>query len=520
MADKTGYYIPNATEAGIDVEQAAPDRIDFNTLGNQRYGVIEGCALNYADPIGVGSGVNIVVVDGAPHSFNDTTVPKPIPGANDRFDLIVYDSTAGVVTVPGTQSNDPVFPTLSDTQTLLGAVWVPTGGSGDSSDLVDKRVMLTGALVSSVGDSDAMIQNTRGPGDVRFQVNGDGRMTWRDVSLYRASAGKLATDKTLRAQNLEITNNASVVKDLVVQGLLSGANFTFGNGAPTSSQGSVGYLYIQQNSGGAVWFKTANGWTKILGDIGGADPVSGTPPATVISSVLPIGHAFLAGWLPMTGLEYSKDTIGRLYDLRGIAPFSDWWNAGPETMTIPDMTDRTVFGGTNGELAGSNLASIAQANLPAHKHFSDTNTESAGGHQHSSSITGGSHTHTMSSGGTHSHDINDPSHTHHGSNFFGADLIGVVWGGQNKIDGPFNDASHTYSVEAVTAVLDAVTGVTVKSTGSAHTHNLSTDSHSHDATINPAGGHVHGLPTESSVGTNTPLDTTPAHLKATFYIKT
>jgi hypothetical protein len=537
MASKNGLGVLDASQIAPTILKgyrlAEPDLQDFLALSNARYGVVAGCSASI-----VGSNIiltetsNIVLVNSNVR-YLPTTAALPLlaPASLDRFDVLIWDDTVGSLRlVEGTPATDPVTPDISDQQVLLYLLWVPAGVTSlNNNYLVDKRVLLPASLSTSVADEDIIVINTRGSGDTPFTIQGDGRTTWQDVTLYRSSARTLSVSDSFTVGNGITGQTVRALGNMRAEGTLSSSNFDRGFGAPTGPQGVTTDIWIQEDSGGAIWFKTDSGWAKLLGDVAvGDDPVTGVPPGTVLSSLLPPGHRYLNGYLPLDGSTHAAAAVARLWTLaaQGVHPFIDWCDADPNfggtTMTFPNANGAVPLqrsDGTMGSVRGSNLKSITTQNLPPHSHFSSSQTAIGGIHSHSGSIAGGSHTHDISGSGVHSHLVNDPKHHHVGTDQYAQYFIGVVWGGNNKLDGPFNDASHTWTVDVAAATDYAATGITISTDGSAHSHAVGQDNHTHTVTIDVTGGHTHQMPTENIVGLGQPLDITPSSLGVKFYVK-
>ena len=535
MTAKTGFSIPNASHVDPGVirgfKEAEPDLQDWLALGNNRYGVVAGCTATISSGnIVLTESQNIVLVDGNVRYLPATASLSLLsPASQDRYDVFVWDdSTNSLRLIEGTPATDPITPEIDTNQVLLYMIWVPAGVTSlDNTYLVDKRILLPKGVVATLADEAVLLANTRSSSDTPFIVQGNGRSTWRDVSLYRHGSRELGVSDHLRVGNrLTVGQQLTSLGPVRAEGILSAVNFERGSGPPGGAQGGTADVYIQTDAGGAIWFKTDSGWAKLLGDVNvGDDPVSGIPPGTLIQSFLPPGHRFLRGFLPLDGSTYSSGSVQRLWDLvqEGLQPFLGWANIGNGTITFPNGNGLVLMqraDGSVGTVLGSNSKTIGTANLPAHRHFGGSSQTAIGGsHTHTISIVGGAHVHAIGNSGVHTHNINDPSHTHDGTNWFGQDFVGVVWGGQNRLDGPFNDSSHTYAVEPAASTISAATGITISVDGSAHSHPVSQDNHTHTAVIGTDGGHIHTMPTESEVGQGVPLDVTPASVGVKYYVK-
>ena len=142
-----GFLIPNASGVAEPV-LAEPDQIDFNTLANARWGVIEGCEVNAqsAKTVAISSGT--AIVNGALVRVVSNSLPLPTPGANAQFVLIVVDSGGVLKVKEGLPSVDPVFPDPELNQTVLASVYGDATSGNFSNNIVDKRKLLMDSLLT------------------------------------------------------------------------------------------------------------------------------------------------------------------------------------------------------------------------------------------------------------------------------------------------------------------------------------------------------------------------------------
>lgn len=543
MADRTGFVIPNAGDyvGNQFFRIAEPDAQDFRTLGDDRYGVLSGClaVATSGTTITVSTGGdprNAVLVNGQAWLLPDT-IAVPFRGGDerDRFDLIVFDAADSVVRLSvGTPAVDPVFPALSDTETLLWAVFVPAGATTVSGTLLtDKRKMLPRGQVTALDDTAPIVTNVGADGNDTYRVTADGRTTWKDVSIFRRIARVLRLDGAFEvSQNLTVDGQAAVGGDASVTGLIRAENLVSGFGPPsTSTPGGPGTFYQQFDGGGRAWLRkqTSDGlvWAEIGTNIASDEASSGLPPGTIVPSLLPIGHSFLTGFLPLSGMLYPPSACGALWTLaqNGVQPFASWvvTDGGSQVgLRLPDMTAAVPLQSTTvnvGTVAGSMAKTITEAQMPRHRHFSGGQTSPAGGHAHSVTVgSAGQHSHAVT-GGTHEHGVRDPGHVH-GPDLYAGRLIAQVWGGPYSLGGPISDSSHPTRVGDINSTARSATGLTVTTERSGHTHTVqATGAHTHPASSGQVDHHTHALPTENQVGGDQPFDVTPRHLSVRYYIK-
>jgi hypothetical protein len=523
MAHRPGFLIPNSNDPIVSYRQAEPDAGDFSVLGNDRYGVFYGCllavntlslALTGGPHIVMSNGTILVIESAAEITLNTGS-------STDRFDLVGWDTTSSALTVvPGAPVDDPTFPDLPADFVLFAAAFVPAGASSiTASNVIDKRVLLLNGARGAAA-ADAMFLQNRIPGvGVGFQALGDGSMSWSDgiVSLALTDDQLTVSGRALRALNgLNVTGAVTVTGPATVSGVLTASNYKRGAGDPNglSISGEYGDEFSNTLTGQKyIWRGEEVGWAEIYADE--------YPPGTIISSLLTgtAAATHMVGWIPLLGGTFSDAEMGRIPDLG--EPFSAWDN-GNGTWTVPNLTSKFLGGGTPGDLGGANQVVLSVAQLPSHQHFGGAGaTGSGGGHGHTIAVSGGGdHVHTVGSG-SHSHTVSDPGHFHngnHGDNV-PTNFIVAEWGGVNKIDGPFHDTSHTWSVGPAIKTTINTTGVTIPASG-AHSHTVAqAGSHTHTATVTSAGAHTHTFPTETAVGQGNPVSTVPAHLGVTYYVK-
>lgn len=515
MAQRAGFQIPNAKDVAVN-DLAEPDSSDFSILGNHRNGVVKGCGYTFDGATGVFTVVdadNLVVRSGVAETI-PTSAAVTVEGAGPAFYLVVWgpdaSGTVGLTVVTaGVSVDNPVFPDLTDDTVVLAAVYAPQTGNKSA---IDKRLFLGNGASGWVGPSEKFLHHRTGDG-TNFAVLGDGTVQWgtgSDPKIYR-SLDALRVNSDLVLDGHVSVDGVLSGTSAAFTGNVTAANLRRGSSAPSSGDGTAGDLY--QRTDGSLYLRGASSWQQIL-------PTT-SPVGTLISSISATAPA--GGWLAMGG-TYSGTDYPDLWD---ILP-SAWKDEATTSFTLPSMGGRTLVGATGAvQTGGSSSVQLVEANLPSHKHFSSGNlTTSVGGtHSHAGSSIGevAAHTHTVNLSGEHGHAVSDPGHSHAGVDFFGypAGVVYAAPGGQNKLDGLFNDSSHTYSVEVSTNIKASTTGVSVSTSNSKHAHTLQANGrHSHSLTVSASDtAHSHTLPAESSVGSGTPFDVVPAHLTVYYYIK-
>ena len=514
-----GFLVPNAIDTA-DIRQSEPDAVDWRILGDRDNAVISGLDLTATGAnMSASLSAGIVVIDGTIYEVAADSVTLASGGANDRFDIIGA-TASGLAVETGTASTEPVFPDIPDTDFVpLWAVLVLSGVSTvEQNKFTDKRTFILDGARGAADETDTFLHN-KGADGSQYKVLGDGETVWGtspDEVTATPTANKLTFDKEVEFNDLTVTGD-TVGVDGDFTGVLTSSNWSRGSGEP--SGGSAGDVY--QRTNGTLYVRGASQWEEVYADE--------YPVGTVIANVMEPADmaANDPNWQIMDGTRLvnaaTPGQVGnRLWD---ICPAS--WKDNSD-IVLPDMRSTFIQGaattGVVGNEGGNNSLILSQGQMPRHGHFTSTATASGGAHSHTGTTdTTGSHAHSVSSSGSHSHPVSDPGHRHNGMNPYGNDVptyfCGAVWGGNNKLDAHFSDASHTWTVDMAISTVKATTGVSIPNSGS-HSHGVSTSgTHAHTVSIGNSGGHTHSLPAESQKGNNEPFDNRPKWIGLNYYIK-
>lgn len=161
--------VPNATATGaskkfININQAEPDSIDLESLGNTANYIRSGGAVTVAATNSVTAASGVAVIGGVPYAFSASTFTETLPISANRFDLVVArltGSSVSIAVITGTE--DATNPTLPRSQStiasgdstadtynpatdaLIAAIYLAPGTNLDTSanyrNVVDKRVL-------------------------------------------------------------------------------------------------------------------------------------------------------------------------------------------------------------------------------------------------------------------------------------------------------------------------------------------------------------------------------------------
>jgi hypothetical protein len=510
----SGFLVPNARGVA-DPAMAEPDQIDFNTIANARWGVIEGCKVEIsgktASTVGGTALVNGVIVALRAGSVDLTT-----GGAQDRFDLIAVNSNGELVKMEGSTSADPVFPDLTTDLTLLAAVFCGAGTGEFANNLIDKRKFVADSLLTKLPSNSPLIRNVNGTGDF-FRVDGSGRTTWMgDTFLERSAA------ETLRVtRHLDVFGNLSIGGTFAAQGSISSAlgtvsatNLRRGTALPGTA--SLGDMF-QNTATGKVYAYMSIGWVELAG------AESTTPYGTIIMSMRPKAEMTPLGWVSLEGQRiYENPQNANLFKLPALAD-TITGTAPTRQLVLPDMRQRFPmirFGVEPGTVGGADSFTLTVDQMPKHKH--DVSAVS-GGKTTVKGRTGeaGGHRHTTTTGGRHGHTFDEgDGHAHHGmDNDSEGYVIATMVNGGNSIDAFFNDSSHTYTVRAAQWTRRAKTNAIVREEGSYHDHTISyEDAHTHPISDFDLPNHEHSV-VEEYRGSGRAVTFTPPYLTVYAYMK-
>lgn len=342
------YIIPNAVDTTSgnkysSLDQAEPDSIDFEVLGNSNSGVISGCGVAQTpvqgNAVSVDSGV--VVLNGVVYTVAaNTYLTLPTAPATFRFDLVVArltGSTMSVVALQGSESaSNPTFPKSKTRYLSVNGV---------------------NALTYFDPDRDVLL-----------------------ASVYRNGSNSIL--------NADIVDKRKAIQTPIPYR---------GTIPPTSSVGNIGDMYIQTSDmpagqSGVYVKRQANSWTQLA--TSQVDP--GVPIGTVITwvSLTPPNNSV---WIECAGQYLEPNTIyTALYNVIGST-----YGVEPGTgrFRLPDFRGAYLSGlpSTTNDLktpVGSNSLTLTTQNLPRHNHRINH------GHNQIDSGEGGSHVHSPATSST------------------------------------------------------------------------------------------------------------------------
>lgn len=468
------YIIPNAGSTGspnkyVNINQAEPDSVDIEALGNTPNFIRSGGAVAHASATTVSVAAGVAVIGGKPYSFSANTSLTIASATNYRFDLVVVRLTgasAAVTLITGTNpagEDSATNPTLPKSRSVLDP--------GEAFDGTRHYDPATDVLLASV-----------------FRANGTNLDTGSVVDK-RVFAATPVVYTITGTPSVDATKDK--VGDIVVD--------------TTDNK-----PYARLNS---TWEElvTASSLRKMILPIGAifAWPGASLPPT--------VGGVTTC--LPCNGQTFDSGTYPDLATVLG----STYGAVVGTTYTLPNLNnDRTIVGATTnfGQAGGANSVSLVEANIPQHKHnvsvanhtplahsvsvsTAPDHTHSTVAHVHNGAViyrTPGDHN------GFHIGNIAGNHGTGTDANAFHVDVIGV---NEQHFTDPFG-------------VAEAFDGIEFNGTArfeSAPNTNPG-GSHAHTVTISDHAISNHSV-TESNFGANpvTAVATQPSHLKMRWFIQ-
>lgn len=472
------FIIPNATDTTSSnkyavLDQAEPDSIDFEILGNDRSGVVSGCEVSVAPSGGntaVAVGLGTVALNGTIYQVASNpflNVPANPTSGTARFDLVVarkVNESMVLTVLHGEQSStNPTYPRSASRLTSTTGV-NPLEYYNPNTDVVLAALY----RATSIG--------TILPGHIV-----DKRKSLQTPVAFR------------------------------------------GNSDPVAEQGEIGDLYLRTSAissgeSGLYIKRTNSSWVQL-----GATPIDpGIPIGTVITWIAPTNPNTNV-WVECNGAAISRS--GAYSSLFSVLGTTYGAGDGSTSFNLPDL--RGMFlaglpetGASLGVPAGNtnNEVSLNSSQVPGHTH--DINhghsgaTAANGSHAHGSD--GGSHVHAMNhahpnttiSGGSHSHSANylqnanntGPNHYLRPMNYPSDGLIAAI---------P-QSGDHSHNVPTP----EFVGFTSPSSSGSSSSTN--TGSHNHTFTINTSSGLVSS---SNRIAPPNPVNIQPRTMYVKYFIR-
>lgn len=319
------FIVPNAGQTGgastyINVNQAEPDSLDFEIVGNRSSWVRSGGNISSVSSTQVVVSGGIVVIQGIPYTFNTTTLTIPNCTTSDvsRFDAIVArlsGSTVTVVRVSGLESG--ANPTLPQSRSTLGS-----------------QSFLSAYHVDFA--TDVVLYTVYKDGTIGLAASGvvDKRVVDNRPITYEASS--IPTEST-----------PGVVGD---RRLVGGVPYTYVTSTPAA--GESPWRSEEREAGSVTDFSPPVG--SIIGWAGVSSPSD--------------------RYIPCDGRTLSKTLYPALWDA-----IQYKYGGSGDSFVIPNISDdRTIYGVSNtatsfGVSGGNNSVKLTESHIPSHRHTLKTN---------------------------------------------------------------------------------------------------------------------------------------------------
>lgn len=352
--------VPNATATGsgkkyLNINQAEPDSVDLESLGNSANYIRSGGAITVAASNSITVATGVAVIGGVPYTFPASTVTDAPDATSPRFDLVVARLTSGsvsVVFIMGTL--DATNPTLPRSTTV-----VESGGS-----TANTYNPTTDALIASIYlPASTTLDTSANLGNITDKRIIDARpVTYTAASAPTATSKDVIGDMVIFGDDAYIRMTSVWIKmgestDVEQAKIPIGGMFVFAGSAATSASPNSAY-YLECNGQGL----STTTYASLFSAIGYSFPNPGT------------------GTYPTSGNFYLPNLVG------------DMGVVGAIGTSI--TTSRTT---------GNSTATLDITKLPQHNHTGTATIGTVAG-----TLGGLTHSHTVDA---HSHGITAHTHT-------------------------------------------------------------------------------------------------------------
>ena len=241
----SGFTIPNTPDAA-NQNQAEPDSLDFQILGNQKNGIVSGMAVTPGSGQTVAVASGEVLINGSYYTFGGISPLNLTAYASTNFfDVIYARVSSGTITcyvAPGTGGiGNPRYPSTGtspgqinpDTDVVLASVWRSGATAPTVNEITDKRIFVrsstsrVGATATGGNHADIWVQPTSWTpsatleGPLSVNVNG----TWYKLARHSANftAGTITASSFVGplSGNADTATNATNASYATVAGSLN-----------------------------------------------------------------------------------------------------------------------------------------------------------------------------------------------------------------------------------------------------------------------------------------------------------
>lgn len=263
----SGFTIPNTPDpVVVNQNQAEPDSLDFQIIGNQKNGIVSGMTVSPGDGQTVTVDSGEVLINGVHYTFGgDTSLELTAYVSTNFFDVVYARVDAGAITchvAPGTGGlGNPRYPSSGsgsgqinfDTDVVLAAIWRSGSVAPTTNEIVDKRVFVRSN--ASRTNADTISSNRGSTGDIHVNSAWSSSSTlasplsvkvgstWYNLARYDASNNFTAGTVTATTFVGNLTGNVTgnLTGDVTgnVYGNLSGNTVTVTGGLYGPSSGVI-----------------------------------------------------------------------------------------------------------------------------------------------------------------------------------------------------------------------------------------------------------------------------------------
>lgn len=244
----SGFNIPNTPDAS-NQNQAEPDSVDFQILGNQSSGVVSGMTVTVN---GSGSTIDVasgeVLINGVYHAYaGNTNFPVTTFSTSSFFDLVVarFNGTAVTpVVIPGNSGTNPRFPAINDsTDVVLASIW-RTGSTITSNQVVDKRIFVRSTVART--ESNTVSSNRGSTGDLYVNTSWTPSAT-STASPLSVKVGSTWYNLSYWPANASITTTGNITANAFIGNLTGNVigNLTGNADTATSAINATNSTYLQ-----------------------------------------------------------------------------------------------------------------------------------------------------------------------------------------------------------------------------------------------------------------------------------
>lgn len=349
----SGFTIPNTPDS-FNQNQAEPDSLDFQILGNQKSGVVSGMTVtpgSAAQKVAVAAGE--ILINGAYYPFAGDSAVSLTPYTSPAFFDIIYARLSGSTVTcyavrPVAGGTNPRFPSsgtgtndvnLDSTDVVLAAVWRVDSGIPVAQAITDKRIFVRSSTARTLTDTisanrgsaaDTYVNTAWTPNSTTaspFSVKVG--TTWYNLSYWTANSN-ISTTGTITAG--AFVGNASSATNVAYSGLTGTI--------PTWNQNTTG----KANTAGVADSANAVTWANVSGKPAIAYNDNGTYNISITGSAGTAANAGTAGRLVSSNQNNSINTTG-LGAYNYVEPLSIKMNAhsGAHALVYRDESDTFRF---------------------------------------------------------------------------------------------------------------------------------------------------------------------------------